>query len=204
MGVHRGRQRHRLQPRFRRAHLRRVQTSARRRTVSRHGHRIGHLRPHRKALRRPHLGRRTSRRRRDVLLYSSRRDESMTTSLHVLIAEDNPGDARLIRMALTEAGWTTPPRVVTNGEDAIAYFASARPDLVILDLNLPRYTGAEVLKSIRDRPESRAIPVVILSSSPEDIMRAKVRSEAVEANCYLTKPADIDEFLALGAIIRRC
>jgi CheY-like chemotaxis protein len=129
--------------------------------------------------------------------------------IRVLLAEDNPADVRLIRMALDQAGWAAPPAavttaVVTNGEDAIASLSAARPDLVILDLNLPRYTGAEVLKFIRRRPQLSGVPVVVLSSSPEDFMRAQIRGESVEADSYLTKPADLDEFLALGAVIRRC
>jgi len=79
-----------------------------------------------------------------------------------------------------------------------------RPDLIILDLNLPKRDGAEVLQVIRTTDELRSLPVVVLSSSPMDVMKSKLHKAKVEANCYLTKPADLDEFLALGKRFRCC
>jgi CheY-like chemotaxis protein len=145
-----------------------------------------------------------------------------TETTHILIAEDNPGDVRLIRLALMEAkDWNTTFTVVGDGAQAIALLKASdvqpggspisaperpvrRPDLVILDFNLPKYSGAEVLKTIRHSEFLCKVPVVVLSSSPEYFLREKMKDAKVEATCYMTKPSDFDEFVLIGEHIRQC
>ena len=130
----------------------------------------------------------------------------------VLIIEDNPVDAQMVEYALQEEqSWTTEITLADDGEKAIELLLEhhrrpmqQRPDLVILDLNLPKRDGAEVLQVIRTTDALRNLPVVVLSSSPMDVMKSKLRKANVEANCYFTKPADLDEFLALGKRFRCC
>lgn len=130
----------------------------------------------------------------------------------VLIVEDNPIDAHMVQYALQEElNWTTETTVADDGEKAIQLLLeqSSRPlrkwpDLVILDLNLPKRDGVEVLQVIRTTNELRSLPVVVLSSSPMDVMKSKLNKGNVEANCYLTKPYDLDEFLALGKRFHCC
>jgi two-component system, chemotaxis family, response regulator Rcp1 len=120
--------------------------------------------------------------------------------VEILIVEDNPGDVRLTVEALKEAKVRNNLSVVTDGVEAMEFlrrkgrFASAvRPDLILLDLNLPRKDGREVLKEIKADPELLRIPVVILTTSQaeQDI----VRTYNLHANCYITKPVDLDRFL---------
>jgi CheY-like chemotaxis protein len=130
----------------------------------------------------------------------------------VLIVEDNPVDVYMVQCALQkELDWTTETTVADDGEKAIELLLqhSSRPirewlDLVILDLNLPKRDGVEVLKVIRTTNGLRSLPVVVLSSSPMDVMKSKFNKVNVEANCYVTKPPDLDEFLSLGKRIRIC
>jgi len=137
---------------------------------------------------------------------------STTESTHILIVEDNPGDLRLIRLALSETpGWPVTVSVARDGEEAISLLESRTPepdprrlDLVILDFNLPKRSGTEVLRTIRQSDRLFRLPVVVLSSSPEHFLRAKIQDAQLEANCYLTKPPDLDEFLQLGPHIREC
>jgi len=118
----------------------------------------------------------------------------------ILLVEDNPGDGVLTRAALREGKVSSNLHVVTNGEAALAflygqgeYAALPRPDLVLLDLNLPRKDDREVLAEIKSSPELRRIPVVILTTSEadEDILRAY----DLNANCYVTKPVDFARFM---------
>jgi two-component system, chemotaxis family, response regulator Rcp1 len=126
--------------------------------------------------------------------------------------EDNPADVRMIRYALAEEkGWATEIVVSSDGEKAIdlllqknTFVLAEKPDLVILDLNLPKRDGAEILQIIRTTERLREVPVVVLSSSPEDVILNIIRAAHVEANCYLTKPTDVDQFLALGRTFRHC
>jgi CheY-like chemotaxis protein len=140
---------------------------------------------------------------------------SMTTAAdrtRVLIVEDNPVDVYMVQCALQkERDWTTETTIADNGERAIELLLQHSslpirewPDLVILDLNLPKRDGVEVLGVIRTTNELRSLPVIVLSSSPLDVMKSKVNKVNLEANCYVTKPPDLDEFLALGKRIRRC
>src|SRR5947208_3024002 len=118
----------------------------------------------------------------------------------VLLVEDNPADVRLFREALREHGSDVNLSVVTNGEDAIrfihrqaGYESAKTPALIILDLNLPKKDGRQVLKHLKNDPELRRIPVVVLTTSDAeaDVMRAY----DLHANCYVRKPSDLDEFL---------
>ena len=121
--------------------------------------------------------------------------------VEILLVEDNPGDVELAREALARGRPASRLDVVEDGEQALDYlfrrdpFVDApRPDLIILDLNLPRRGGREVLAEIKSTPALRRIPVVILTTSgaPEDV----VACYDAHANCYITKPSDLEEFLA--------
>ena len=116
----------------------------------------------------------------------------------ILLVEDNPGDQRLTIEALRNAGVMELPAIVVDGVEALRYLEEsahgkvARPDLVILDLNLPRKGGRELLASMKADPRFKRIPVVVLSSSDaSDDIRA---SYELQANCYLTKPMDLSEY----------
>jgi two-component system, chemotaxis family, response regulator Rcp1 len=122
--------------------------------------------------------------------------------LEVLLVEDSPGDVRLTQEALKDAKVHINLRVVRDGMDAMAflkregeYATAPRPDLILLDLNLPRKDGREVLKEIKENPELKSIPVVVLttSASEADILR----SYLLHANCYITKPVNLDGFLTV-------
>jgi CheY-like chemotaxis protein len=119
--------------------------------------------------------------------------------IEVLLVEDDPGDVLLIREALEDHEVRNRLSVVNDGVEAMAYlrrqggYAEARrPDLVLLDLNLPRMNGAEVLEQLKTDPALSLIPVVILTTSEaeEDILR----SYKLHANAYVTKPVDYDRF----------
>ena len=123
-------------------------------------------------------------------------------AIDVLLIEDNPGDVRLTQEALKEAKVCNKLTVAGNGVDGLAIlrqegkFAGApRPDLILLDLNLPKKDGREVLAEVKADPDLRRIPVVILTSSKaeEDIVKAY----DLNANCYVTKPVDLDEFMSV-------
>jgi CheY-like chemotaxis protein len=118
----------------------------------------------------------------------------------ILMVEDDDGDVRLTREALRDCKVSNVLHVVSDGESAMAFLRREapygdvpRPDLVLLDLNLPRMNGHEVLAEIRADPRLHTIPVTILttSSSDEDVLR----SYELHANAYVTKPVGLDEFL---------
>jgi chemotaxis family two-component system response regulator Rcp1 len=120
--------------------------------------------------------------------------------IEILLVEDNPGDVRLAVEALKEAKVHNRLSTVADGEAALnflqrkpPYVDSPRPDLILLDLNLPRKSGREVLAEIKADPDLKRIPVVILTTSQaeEDIVKAYNHS----ANCYITKPVDLDQFI---------
>jgi two-component system, chemotaxis family, response regulator Rcp1 len=122
--------------------------------------------------------------------------------IEILMVEDNPGDVRLTVEALKEGKVRNNFHTVEDGVEALAFlrrqgpYADApRPDLVLLDLNLPKKTGREVLAEIKQDPELKRIPVVILtvSQAEQDILK----SYNLHANCYITKPVDLDQFLAV-------
>ncbi len=127
-------------------------------------------------------------------------NEMSSKSVDLLLVEDNPGDVRLTREALKEAKVRNNLYVVEDGVEATAFlhkegkYADApRPDVILLDLNLPKKNGPELLAEIKQDPDLRYIPVVILtsSSSEEDI----IRSYNLHANCYITKPVNLERFL---------
>jgi CheY-like chemotaxis protein len=118
----------------------------------------------------------------------------------VLLVEDDPGDVLMIREAFEENKVRNELHVCSDGEDALVFLrqegpheAAPRPDLVLLDLNLPRRDGREVLAEIKADERLRTIPVVILTTSEaeEDVLR----SYALHANAYVTKPVDFDRFI---------
>jgi CheY-like chemotaxis protein len=120
-------------------------------------------------------------------------------AIEVLLIEDDPGDVLMTREAFEDAKVANNLYVVSDGEDALAFLrgegehaAAPRPDLVLLDLNLPRVDGREVLEQIKNDPELRSIPVVVLttSESEDDI----VHSYSLHANAYVTKPVDFERF----------
>jgi two-component system, chemotaxis family, response regulator Rcp1 len=123
-------------------------------------------------------------------------------SVSVLLVEDNPGDVRLTIEALRDVKLHNQLNVVHDGVEAIAFlrregaYANApRPDLILLDLNLPRKDGREVLEEIKNDDDLKRIPVVVLttSSSEKDILE----SYNLHANCYITKPVDLGQFLTI-------
>jgi len=118
--------------------------------------------------------------------------------IEILLVEDNPGDARLTREALSQSKVSNNLHHARDGEEAMRFlkregqFANApTPDLVLLDLNLPRRDGREVLEDIKRDPRLMHIPVVVLTSSQaeEDILR----TYRLHANCFITKPVDLDQ-----------
>jgi two-component system, chemotaxis family, response regulator Rcp1 len=120
--------------------------------------------------------------------------------VEILLVEDNPGDVRLTMEAFRDAKVCNRIHTVSDGVEAMAFLSREGshvnvpfPDLILLDLNLPRKDGREVLSSIKANEKTRRIPVVILttSKSEEDI----VKSYELQANCYVTKPVDLDQFL---------
>ncbi len=121
--------------------------------------------------------------------------------IEVLLVEDDPGDVVMTQEAFADSEIANRLNVMTNGEDAIAYmrkegeFAGATtPDLVLLDLNLPRRNGREVLQAIKEDPDLRRVPVVILTTSAaeEDVIDAY----QLHANAYVRKPVDFEQFVA--------
>jgi CheY-like chemotaxis protein len=126
--------------------------------------------------------------------------------IQILLVEDNPGDVRLTREVLAECNVLNELTVLGDGEEALefltrsgAHSSAPRPDLVLLDLNLPRKDGREVLAAIKQDADLRRIPVVVLTTSSDeaDILR----SYNLHANCYITKPVDLDQFVTVVRVI---
>jgi len=123
--------------------------------------------------------------------------------IEILLVEDNPGDARLAVEALKEGKVRNNLAVARDGVEALAYLRhegeefkdAPKPDLILLDLNLPKKDGREVLAEIKEDPDLRRIPVVVLTTSREE--RDILRSYDLHANCYITKPVDLDQFLVV-------
>lgn len=130
------------------------------------------------------------------------------TSFDILLVEDDLGDAGLVRIALRRGGFDVRLHHVMNTVDAFAFLRrigdrrdAPRPDLVLLDLNLPGRSGLEALEDIKSDPDLRSIPVVVLSTSEAE--RDVMRSYALGANSFVAKPMDVDEFAhAIHAIER--
>jgi CheY-like chemotaxis protein len=126
--------------------------------------------------------------------------ETKLTPINILLVEDNPGDARLAQEALKESKMKNQLYIVTDGMEATdflfhkgKYSDTPHPDLILLDLNLPKKDGREVLAEIKNDPDLKRIPVVILtiSKAEEDILR----TYNLHANCYITKPLDLNQFM---------
>lgn len=128
--------------------------------------------------------------------------------LVVLLVEDNPADVFLVREAIQEEGLTFHMEVAEDGEQALAILDAAdgnrgtpRPNFILLDLNLPKQTGEEVLQRVRQSPWSAEIPVVVMTSSESPADRA--RAMELGATEYFRKPSNLDEFMQLGKLVRR-
>jgi CheY-like chemotaxis protein len=120
--------------------------------------------------------------------------------IEILMVEDNPGDARLVHEALRDSKIINQLNSVTDGQKALAYLRregnfidAVRPDLILLDLNLPRKDGREVLAEIKTDTDLQRIPVVVMTTSTaeQDILKAY----NLHANCYVTKPVDLERFI---------
>ena len=119
--------------------------------------------------------------------------------IDVLLVEDSPGDVRLTKEAFAEAKFLVNMHVAADGVEAMAFLRKAegyadapRPGLILLDLNLPRMDGREVLARLKDDDDLSVIPTVILTTSEAEIDIARVYQ--LQANCYLTKPSQLEEF----------
>ncbi len=124
-----------------------------------------------------------------------------TEPIEVLLVEDDPGDELMTREAFEDNKIRNTLHVVRDGEEALdflyrrgAHADAPQPDLILLDLNLPKYDGRQVLEKIKSDPDLAHIPVVVLttSSAEEDILR----SYKLHANAYVTKPVDVEQFIA--------
>ncbi len=121
-------------------------------------------------------------------------------AIDLLLVEDNPGDIRLTEEALRDAGMPVNLSVTMDGVEAVEflhrrgkYKDAPRPDLILLDLNLPKKNGPEVLSDIKSDPDLKRIPVLVMttSSEPGDIEKAY----SLNANCYIKKPIQLDDFM---------
>lgn len=120
--------------------------------------------------------------------------------INILLVEDNPGDADLVLEVLEQSKIRNQVHIAEDGEEAMEillreteHIDASRPDLILLDLNLPRKDGREILAEIKSNPDLRRIPVIVLTTSKaeEDILK----SYDLHANAYITKPVDIDQFI---------
>jgi len=124
--------------------------------------------------------------------------ETMSLTLKmksVLLVEDNPGDARLVREALKDSSDPLELIVASDGQEALDMLETLRPDIILLDLNLPKVDGRDVLKSIKSTPHLRRIPVVILSTSEAELDINNAYD--AHANSYITKPLDFTRFTSI-------
>jgi len=126
----------------------------------------------------------------------------IANTIEILLVEDNPGDVRLTREALKESKVAVNMRIASDGVEALAMLRRERqyadqplPDLILLDLNMPRMDGREVLRQIKTDEKLRLIPVVVLTTSAaeKDILQAY----GMHANCYITKPVELDQFMEI-------
>ena len=129
-------------------------------------------------------------------------DEAIGSPINILLVEDNAGDVRLTQEALKEGKVRNKLHVVRDGVEALAFLRkegqhadAPRADIILLDLNLPKKDGREVLAEIKEDPDLRRIPVVILtiSQAEEDILK----SYNLHANCYVTKPVGLEQFMTV-------
>lgn len=133
--------------------------------------------------------------------------QTMAKPIEILLVEDNPGDVRLTREAFKEGKVLNNLSVVEDGAEAMAFlrqqgkYADApRPDLILLDLNLPKKDGREVLPEIKGDTNLKRIPVVILTTSKaeQDILK----TYNLHANCYVTKPVDLEQFTSVVRFVQ--
>lgn len=136
-------------------------------------------------------------------------DERQTTEnpLRILIAEDNRADSYLIRKAFSQEKTACELRVVEDGDEVLQYLMKSGeaqqaplPDIIVLDLNLPKRDGAELLATIRAHEALKHVAVAIVSSSPEEVAMRSV----AQADCYIRKPTKLAQFLAIGREILEC
>lgn len=127
---------------------------------------------------------------------------SVGQPIEILLVEDNPADVRLTQEALREGKVKNRLSVARDGVEALrmlrregAFATASRPDLILLDLNLPKKDGREVLAEIKADDELKLIPVVVLTTSTAELDILK--SYALHANCYITKPVDLEQFVAV-------
>jgi len=138
---------------------------------------------------------------------SVREEYRVTLRQQVLVVEDNPADVQLLRWALERASLDCELVVIDDGSAALDFvqqrgaYADARvPDLALLDLNLPKYDGIEILQALRSNKAFAEVPVAILSSSSSPRERARLDTFGVAR--YITKPADLEQFLAIGFVLK--
>jgi len=126
--------------------------------------------------------------------------------IEILLVEDSPSDANLIQISFKQAKIANNLRWVEDGETALDYLLqqgdytnSPRPDLIVLDLNLPGMDGQELLTTVKSDPTLKRIPVIVLTTSEdeEDILK----SYELNANCYITKPIDIQQFMRMVQLL---
>jgi CheY-like chemotaxis protein len=122
--------------------------------------------------------------------------------IEILMVEDNPADVRLTREAFKDAKMLNSMHVAVDGEEAMEFLRRAgkfktapRPDLILLDLNLPKKDGREVLAEIKNDPELKRIPVVVLTTSEDE--RDIFKAYDLHVNAYITKPVDLDQFMKI-------
>jgi CheY-like chemotaxis protein len=132
--------------------------------------------------------------------------DTMMRAVEILLVEDSPSDADLTEEAFSEGKVLNNLHWVQDGVEALAflyrqgnYVDAPRPDLILLDLNLPKKDGREVLAQIKGNPTLKLIPVIILSTSAAE--RDIVKTYELNANCYVTKPIDLEEFIGVVKLI---
>jgi len=126
--------------------------------------------------------------------------------IEILMVEDNPADVRLTREAFRDASVLNNMNVTVDGEDAMSFLKregrykdSPRPDLILLDLNLPKKDGREVLEEIKEDQDLRRIPVVVFTTSDDE--KDVSRAYNLHANAYIKKPVDLDQFIRIVAVV---
>lgn len=126
--------------------------------------------------------------------------------LRILLAEDNPGDVRLLMEALNSRSLKFELALAEDGQKALAMIRNAAagephncPDLIVLDVNLPKHNGDEVLRQVRAEPRLRSVPVVMLTSSESPADQA--RAEELGADLYIRKPSDLQELMDIAKVI---
>lgn len=133
--------------------------------------------------------------------------EAEGAAIRIFVVEDNPGDIQLLRMALRAAGLDCELIVASDGREALdfvqqrgKYASTPPPDLAILDLNLPKNDGLEILEAIRANAAFHKVPVAVLSSSSSPRERARVERYGIAR--FIAKPPDLDEYLKIGTMIK--